>query len=363
MRIFTITILAILIISCNDASNKKASEREKGIDNKEKRNENWSWVTDLNGENGEWVRIGENNTIENGRFTNFYYNGNIRTKGKLKNGELVDTLYSFDLEGKLLYYERNDTFPKFRYYYKKNGEVREYYPTGEILQKSTINNHLEAGVWNNYYKNGAIWKYGNYNNGNGWNVFLYPSGGKKDSSYWIDGYQTGEARFWYENGKLKEISNWKKSKQHGSIKRFYKNGTLKYIAHNKSGILNGKYEEYYKNGSIKISVGYIEGKKQGKYFQYWENGNLMIEEDYLNDSLVGEQKYYYESGQLYSSGIKTVKELNEKCSVYTHTGELWGIEYFENGKTVDWIELKELSPKEEKEVEELLEKLEKMYKI
>ena len=74
------------------------------------------------------------------------------------------------------------------------------------------------------------------------------------------------------------------------------------------GELNGNYTVYYESGNV-YTAGYMEiGLKVGKWEWFFENGVLSSEANFVNDLKQGEQK------------------------IWSETGELLKIEYYENGE-------------------------------
>ena len=82
-RLLIFIFFTFLLWSCNHNS----------IDDKEKRNENWCWWVDAKTNKGEWIPIKDETTVEKGKYTLFYSNGNLREKGKLNSGKRIDTIY------------------------------------------------------------------------------------------------------------------------------------------------------------------------------------------------------------------------------------------------------------------------------
>ena len=65
-----------------------------------------------------------------GRYTMFYFNGNIRETGKIAGTKYIDTTYVYDTTGKLeeLILIGDDTST---YYYINNGSVKRFSPGSE----------------------------------------------------------------------------------------------------------------------------------------------------------------------------------------------------------------------------------------
>src|SRR5436309_2751765 len=97
---------SIFFISCN----------RNDINDKSKRNQYWAWWIDAKTGKAGWIPLSNNPTWQNGDYTKFYFNGQIHIKGKIKDGENVDTTYWYDLNGKLSFYSyKEDDSTKFFY--------------------------------------------------------------------------------------------------------------------------------------------------------------------------------------------------------------------------------------------------------
>lgn len=304
-----------------------------GIDNPEKRNENWSWFVDEKTGEGNWIPVADSNDVKSGLCTFFYNNGKIFQKGKIVNGKYKDTMCYYDLYGKLIKYFllKNDTVIE---YYINDGPYKGYYQTGEIADNGIVKNHDRGENWIRYYKNGKIKWIEKLNERTGLTTWYYENGQMSGSTYHIKGVGHGVSKTWYENGKLKEESNWKNAIQDGTCKTYYENGQIEqssnWIEGKREGIREGWYENgqkqfsefrkndlcegvttsWYQNGNIKNQGNYKNGVKNGKFIFHHENGKLKTEGNCENGNQVGQWNWYDENGKLfqkdfYENGILT----------------------------------------------------------
>jgi len=113
-----------------------------------------------------------------------YTNGQVKSKGNIKNGKLDGKATAWYENGQIwseeLYIEGN-LVDKTRYSYHENGEIQS--------EAHYINGKLE-GIGTNWYANGQIWSEENYKDG------------KKD----------GKWTSWYENGLKRSEENYKDGK-------------------------------------------------------------------------------------------------------------------------------------------------------
>ena len=117
-----------------------------------------------------------------------------------------------------------------------NGEKREYYEEGEIKAITPFKNSLAEGTYISYY----------------------PNGNMEEKYTYVNGEENGEGFSYYENGKLEE-------------KYFMKNGKL-----------DGEVIEYYESGTIKEKAYFINDKQEKEHFFYDEKGNLIKTDIYKN---------------------------------------------------------------------------------
>ncbi|MES2426175.1 MAG: hypothetical protein V4560_04350 [Bacteroidota bacterium] len=98
--------------------------------------------------NGVWY-LKNTDTPYNGRFIDYFINGNIQGDGTLKSG-LVDGM-------RTIYYP-NGNKNYFRNYINgiAEGYSEEYFQNGKIKQKGTFKNGKDEGLWQDFYSTGAI---------------------------------------------------------------------------------------------------------------------------------------------------------------------------------------------------------------
>ena len=301
--------------------------------------------------------------IPNGKYIEYYKNGQIKVQGNNKDGKRDGEFKAFLRNGKSagsvfykdgkiikstlvnsmkdnasfslvtdINYNLNshkivtDEFPnqllKQYFIFNKNGlldgESREYYEEGDIQSVSSFKNNVANGLFISYYQNGNIKDKQNYKNGNG----------------------EGEGLFYYENGQLEEKYFMKNGKLDGEAINYFNDGKIRHKAIYKDDIMleeevhenneikknTFKNEEivqqdiYTKNKILKATIFFLENEKT-KIITYHKNGNKQEEVFSINGLLDGEAFIYYPSGKLENkSFFKDGKREGESLT------------YYENGK-------------------------------
>ena len=146
-----------------------------------------------------------------------YINGQVKSKGNIKNGKLNGKVTTWYKEGNIndgnlgqikseeLYMEGN-VVDKSKYTYHENGEKKsdEHYKDGK-----------KDGKWTYWYENGQIWSEEHYKDGKKdrkWTKW-FTNGLIRSEGNYIDGKQNGKWTYWYENGQIWSEEYYKDGKQ------------------------------------------------------------------------------------------------------------------------------------------------------
>jgi uncharacterized protein len=237
---------------------------------------------------GDWVKLFDTvnnyvatsfsvkNNYLDGKFEQFYYNGNVRLSGSFK---------------------KNLRDGKWRYFYDNGSpNIIENY----IVKESNFGTvKYRFGEWSYWNEDGTLIEQKNY-----------------DSTGLIDGIYEE----FYNNGSRKEIQHFQKGKLNGYSQQYDKYGNLitKFVYHNnftnKPGTIYynsgekwatgnayanckiGKWEYFYPNGKLNatgsyklflteicisaIQQKYYHSVKSGRWIYWYDNGNVMAYGDY-----------------------------------------------------------------------------------
>ena len=294
--------------------------------------------------------------IPNGKYIEYYKNGQIKVQGNnkdgkrdgefkafLRNGKSAGSVFykdgkiikstlvnsmkdnaSFSLATDINYNLNSneiitDEFPngllKQYFIYNKNGlldgESREYYEEGDIKSISHFKNHIPDGVFISYYPNGNMEEKYAYVNGqaNG-ECFSYYENGKLEERYFLkNGEIDGEAFAYYPSGKLEVKDFFKDGKKEGESIFYHENGNIKQKSTFKNGKREGDLFIYFPSGKIRQTEKYINGKIEGEVIEYYESGTIKEKAYFINDKQEKEHFFYDKKGKLiktdiYKNGVK-----------------------------------------------------------
>ena len=300
--------------------------------------------------------IKEQPPIPNGKYIEYYKNGQIKVQGSYKEGKRDGEFKAFLRNGKSagsvfykdgkiikstlvnsmkdnasfslvtdINYNLNshkivtDEFPngllKQYFIYNKNGlldgESREYYEEGDIKSISHFKNHIPDGVFISYYQNGNMEEKYTYVNGqaNG-ECFSYYENGKLEERYFLkNGEIDGEAFAYYPSGKLEVKDFFKDGKKEGESIFYHENGNIKQKSTFKNGKREGDLFIYFPSGKLRQTEKYINGKIEGEVIEYYESGTIKEKAYFINDKQEKEHFFYDKKGKLiktdiYKNGVK-----------------------------------------------------------
>ena len=294
--------------------------------------------------------------ISNGKYIEYYKNGQIKVQGNNKDGKRDGEFKAFLRNGKSagsVFYKDgkiikstlvnsmkdNASFSlttdinynlnsneiitdeflngllKQYFIYNKNGllngESREYYEEGDIKSISHFKNDIPDGVFISYYQNGNIENKYAYVNGqaNG-ECFSYYENGKLEERYFLkNGEIDGEAFAYYPSGKLRGKEVQKLGKREGESIIYHENGNIKQKSTFKNDKREGDLFIYFPSGKLRQTEKYINGKIEGEVIEYYESGTIKEKAYFINDKQEKEHFFYDKKGKLiktdiYKNGVK-----------------------------------------------------------
>ena len=312
--------------------------------------------------------------IPNGKYIEYYKNGQIKVQGNHKEGKRDGEFRVFLRNGKSagsIFYKNGkiikstlvnsmkdnasfsiltdinynlnsheiitDEFPnkllKQYFIFNKNGlldgESRQYYEEGDIKSISPFKNNVADGVFISYYQNGNIKEEHIYKNGNkeGEAIFYYENGKLEEKYFMKNGKLDGEAINYFEDGKIRNKSIFKD----GVLleEEIYKDNEIR-----KNTFKNGEIVQqdiYSKNKILKAKKFLLENGKM-KIISYYENGNKQEEIFVMNELFDGDAFAYYPSGKLKEKDFFKNGKREGEAIIYYENGNVKQKSLFKNNK-------------------------------
>ena len=252
---------------------------------------------------GEYFSAAKNKPYS-GPFFTLHDNGELKSEGNLKKGNLEDTFKEYSESGQIL----TDVT------YKNgilNGPYKEYfkYLKGLVSEKGTYKNGKKDGPYTAFgLDSEVVWK-GMYDNGksdaikydeldetkNGIHYLENPNKPYSGpiieegaTGFFLDGKQHGIWKLPW--GSILEVESYKDGVRDGLFLR-YENGRLYSESIYKNEKLNGPSKTYYPSGRLKSEIFFKDGNEDGLYKVYYENGQLKYESTYKDGKLIN-TKYF-----------------------------------------------------------------------
>ena len=312
--------------------------------------------------------------IPNGKYIEYYKNGQIKVQGNHKEGKRDGEFRVFLRNGKSagsIFYKNGkiikstlvnsmkdnasfsiltdinynlnsheiitDEFPnkllKQYFIFNKNGlldgESRQYYEEGDIKSISPFKNNVADGVFISYYQNGNIKEKHIYKNGNkeGEGIFYYENGKLEEKYFMKNGKLDGEAINYFEDGKIRNKSIFKD----GVLleEEIYKDNEIRKNTFKNEEIV--QQDIYSKNKILKAKKFLLENGKM-KIISYYENGNKQEEIFVMNELFDGDAFAYYPSGKLKEKDFFKNGKREGEAIIYYENGNVKQKSLFKNNK-------------------------------
>lgn len=178
-----------------------------------------------------------------GKWMEFYENGQLRYTGKFKNNEPVGEFVYYSAEGTMIgrgnYHDKKKQ-GKWEFFSEDNGALilLEHYDNGVLVDKSVVYNPV--------------------------------------------------------NQKVVEETEYVNGLRHGIYSKYYDNGVLMIMANYNQDTLDGEYKAYYFNGNLKEEGYFSSGVKIGKWKTYDTDGNILSEDIHDEENYIKPVSQDYE---------------------------------------------------------------------
>lgn len=295
-----------------------------GINDPEKRNENWCWYVDKTTGTGKWIPILDECSLINGDYTLFYSNGVVSENGTIKVNNSIDTIIYYDIYGKFISMDLKvaDSIIK---QYRPDGKYVTYYSTCELFEEGEFKNNKQVGMLTGYFKNGKI-KFKHVAYGDSLLIMNYFESGQIKDSFWnVKEQVEGIVKVWYEDGKVEKYLNYKNGLKDGLCIWYFRNGQIDVKRYYRNDTMNGPSTEYFENSVIRLDVPFKNGEKDGLEISYHENGNLHGNVNWKEGKKNGDILFYHSNGTIEMRAFAVMDEI-KYYKKYDTTGKL--IKYY-----------------------------------
>ena len=183
-----------------------------------------------------------------------------------------------------------------------NGRYEEYYNNGNLFTLGTYVNGKKEGQWKIYAENGKLWKVYEYKNDelNGKYISYYTNNGlESERGTYVNGLLNGEWVENYSSGQKKITGNYENGKRKGTFTEWYTNGVKKSSMDYNNDEVNGKVLVYYESGRLLYEADMIG--REGILKGYHLDGRLGFEGKINNNQRIGKWNFYDSLGNLYTA--------------------------------------------------------------
>lgn len=218
---------------------------------------------------------------------------------------------SEDSYTKKLYYPNGNVYKEG--YFTVSGNsistalITEYYENGNLKSKRTLNNGELNGWLELYFSNGNLkWK-GRYKDGKKQGkiqTYHEHNGNIQSEQDYKDNLVDGWVKYYHYNGKLQSMGRFVRGRHEGLHEMYDPDGSLEeeliyrkgQLLDEKGNPFNGIKKTFYESGALFGEWPYEDGELTGNTKEYYESGNIMRERKV--NGLYKTLTEYYETGVL-----------------------------------------------------------------
>ena len=166
---------------------------------------------------------------------------------------------------------------------RRQGKWVDYYANGQIRYDGQFKNNNCQGEFKYYDEQGNLKATNTYDKTGekALNKTYAPNGTLIATGYYVNQKKNGEWRYYSrENGVLILVEENRNGKAHGSSKVYYETGVLMMERQFVDDKLEGPARIYYHSGALKDEGNYLQGEKTGIWKAYNEDGDEISSENY-----------------------------------------------------------------------------------
>ncbi len=249
----------------------------------------------------ERINRSDSKGLKQGEWKEFYPSGRIKTEKTYVDDLLHGYYKEYDIRGRLVFtmlYE-NGSIVKSRVEDEPDIEiVNKYDQDGSRIYSGPYRNNVPVGIHREFGKDGKVT-----------NAFMYNDNGLLQSEGIIDeaGRFNGKWKDYYSIGKIQAEGQFSDNRRTGSWKFYDKTGKVEQIGSFNNGRPDGLWKWFYDNGSLLREEEYFQGQRDGLFTEYSVTGEVIAQGQYSDGEKNGEWKFnsgdFTEEGK-YIIGLK-----------------------------------------------------------
>jgi antitoxin component YwqK of YwqJK toxin-antitoxin module len=239
--------------------------------------------------------------LKQGEWKEFYPSGEIKVEKSFKDDQLHGYYKEYDIKGKLvltMLYE-NGSIVKSKVEDEPDIQIiNKYNPAGKLIYSGPYRNQVPVGIHREFGADGKVINSKIYND-NG----LHLSEGVVDEA----GNRNGKWKDFYPSGKLQAEGQYTENRRSGLWKFYNESEKVEQTGYFNNGRPDGMWKWYYENGSLLREEEYYQGQRDGTYTEYSRSGEIIARGQYSDGERNGEWKFrsgnYIEEGK-YIIGLR-----------------------------------------------------------
>lgn len=189
--------------------------------------------------------------VLDGEQVSFHVNGNIKEQKCWKQGRMIDSVFVYDEDGRLL----NNGIVE--------GNLLKLFRSSDslLLLESCYNGERLEGMTKTYGADGCL----------------------RSLNWYAGGLKDGAQFLFYSDSTIRASAFYSKGVLEGKSTKYYENGNVEQIINFSAGKISGILEEYYENGILKSKGEYLLSEPIGKHYYYNVEGEVIDVKNYSRD--------------------------------------------------------------------------------
>jgi uncharacterized protein len=233
----------------------------------------------------EKINRKDNNGLKQGDWKDFYPTGNIKSEKTFRDDLLHGYYKEYDMKGNLvltMLYE-NGAIVKSNVEDQPDIEIKNRYDqNGKLIYSGPFRNSVPVGIHREYSADGKITDSKIYND----NGVLVSEGIVNEQ-----GDRNGKWEDFFPDGKVMDEGQYTENRRSGLWKFNNSDGKTEQTGYFNNGRPDGMWKWYYENNALLREEEYFQGKRDGAYTEYSKSGEIIAQGQYSDGERNGEWKF------------------------------------------------------------------------